>query len=462
MSQSSLAIGQVVAGRYRVERLIGRGGMGEVAAVRHVDLDEVFALKVMTPEAFVSQEAVDRFIREARTSAKLRSIHAVKVVDTGRLSDGAPYLVMEYLRGRDLDAELRARGPLPPAEVAAYMVQACDVLAEAHAAGIVHRDLKPANLFLTRLPNGGACLKVLDFGIAKQIDPHNRSAMTQTNSVFGTPLYMSPEHMKSAKLVDHRADIWSLGVVMYELLTGLLPYDAESMTALVIKVMSEPPTPLAARRAGIPAGLDRVVMRCLERDASRRWSSAAELAAALAPFAGQVDMRASVPDLGGPSRGPAIQIAPAITGPDPNPTYTGATQMAVASPAGGSPHRAGSRAPLIGIAAALAIASAAFVTFALRGTGGDGDTRAAATGSAEVAPPKQDAPVVSPASPEAPAPPSSSSAEPAATATAATTTTPTAATTAAPARPTATAAHPTPKPTARPTAAPAKTRGGFL
>jgi tRNA A-37 threonylcarbamoyl transferase component Bud32 len=314
VTSSAIDIGQIVAGRYRVEQILGRGGMGVVAAVRHLELDETFALKVMTPEAFVTQEAVERFVREARTTAKLRSIHAVKVVDTGRLPDGAPYLVMEYLQGCDLEKELRARGPLPPAEIASYALQACDVLAEAHAAGVVHRDLKPANLFLTRLPNGSRCIKVLDFGIAKQTDPA-KSSMTQTTSVFGTPLYMSPEQMKSAKSVDARSDIWSLGVVIYELATGALPYDAESMTELVAKVMTEAPIPIRQRQPGLMPAFDQVVSRCLERDPRRRYGSAAELAAALAPIAAMAVGRASVPDFGSQSFGPVA------SGTGPNPAY---------------------------------------------------------------------------------------------------------------------------------------------
>jgi serine/threonine-protein kinase len=294
--QMPLAVGQVVADRYRVERVLGHGGMGIVVAARHIELDEVFALKVMTAEAFESPESVERFIREARTTAKLKSTHAVKVVDTGRLHDGAPFLAMEYLQGRDLEKELAARGPLPAAEAAGYLMQACDVLQEAHGLGIVHRDIKPANIFLARLPNGSVCVKVLDFGIAKS-DHAQGPRMTQTASVFGTPLYMSPEQMRSSKSADPRSDIWSLGVVLYELCTGAVPYDGESMTALVALVMTELPVPPSRRRAGIGADLEGVIMRCLQRDPAYRYPTAAALAQALAPIAqGYRTAQPSFPD----------------------------------------------------------------------------------------------------------------------------------------------------------------------
>ncbi|MEZ4308574.1 MAG: serine/threonine-protein kinase [Polyangiaceae bacterium] len=491
MSHSSLAVGQVVAGRYRVERILGRGGMGEVAAVRHLELEETFALKVMTPEAFASQEAVERFIREARTSARLRSMHAVKVVDTGRLSGGAPFLVMEYLAGRDLERELAARGPLPVAEVAAYMIQACDVLSEAHASGIVHRDLKPANLFLTRLPNGAPCVKVLDFGIAKQSDPNWGSSMTQTTSVFGTPLYMSPEQMKSAKQVDGRSDLWSLGVVMYELLCRALPYDAESMTALVAKVMTEPPVPLGARRGGLPPGFEPVVMRCLEREAARRFQTAAELAAALSPYASAAAVpptfRGSSPDLLAGSGGFAAYGAAGmpVVG-----AMTAGTQMSLTSQAGRAALRSRSRTGLFVVATGLGLLAAVGVAFALRGgdsaSSGDGapPVEPAAMGSMGVA--ETSTPLVVPApdpsevATAAPEPQSTASGAPSSGSspqtTATTTTTARAPSTKPPAtvtspatapKTTATAVTTATKPSAPPTTSapatkPSGTRGGFL
>ncbi|MEZ4295353.1 MAG: serine/threonine-protein kinase [Polyangiaceae bacterium] len=497
MSHSSLAVGQVVAGRYRVERILGRGGMGEVAAVRHLELEETFALKVMTPEAFASQEAVERFIREARTSARLRSMHAVKVVDTGRLSGGAPFLVMEYLAGRDLERELAARGPLPVAEVAAYMIQACDVLSEAHASGIVHRDLKPANLFLTRLPNGAPCVKVLDFGIAKQSDPNWGSSMTQTTSVFGTPLYMSPEQMKSAKQVDGRSDLWSLGVVMYELLCRALPYDAESMTALVAKVMTEPPVPLGARRGGLPPGFEPVVMRCLEREPARRYQTAAELAATLAPYASAAAVpptfRGSSPDLLAGSGGFAAYGAAGVAGAAGMPVVgamTAGTQMSLTSQTGRAALRARSRTGLFVVATGLGLLAAVGVAFALRGgdSASSGDNappvEPAAMGSTGVAEtstplvlPAPEPPAAATAAPEPQATASAAPSSDSSTQTAATTTTTARApstkppaTVASPAtapKTTATAAttasKPAPPPTtSAPATKPSGTRGGFL
>jgi hypothetical protein len=320
-----LVPGQIVAERYRVERIIGRGGMGVVAAVRHVTLGELFALKVLTAAAFENAASVERFVREAQTTARLKSPHALRISDAGRLPDGAPYLVMEYLEGRDLEQELDARGPLPAAEAATYVMQACDVLAEAHAQGIVHRDIKSANLFLTRLPNGAPCIKVLDFGIALHADPVKGQRMTSTTAVFGTPLYMSPEQMRSSKLVDPRADIWSLGVVLYELCLGGVPFDASTMTELVTKVLTDTPTFPAMVRPGMCKEIEPIILRCLERDPAKRYPSAAALSQALAPIAaGQATGTASVP--------------PAAAAPAPHP-FGGHTAMPGSQgPAAPPPH----------------------------------------------------------------------------------------------------------------------------
>ena len=214
--------GEILAGKYRVERLLGSGGMGMVVAAHHLDLDEKVALKLLLPGAATNPMLVARFVREARAAAKIKSEHVARVTDVGQLEDGSPYMVMEHLEGSDLAAYLTRTGPLPVAEAVDFVLQACEALAEAHGLGIVHRDLKPANLFCVQRVDDQRSIKVLDFGISKiSVDTASQS-LTQTSALMGSPLYMSPEQMQSARTVDARADIWSLGVILFELLAGRL------------------------------------------------------------------------------------------------------------------------------------------------------------------------------------------------------------------------------------------------
>jgi serine/threonine-protein kinase len=195
------------------------------------------------------------------------------------------YMVMEYLDGGDLSAWLEKRGPLPVELAVEFLLQACEAIAEAHALGIVHRDLKPANLFVVRLPSGGQCVKVLDFGISKRTGlSASGASMTRTSAVMGSPLYMSPEQMQASKDADARSDIWALGVILYELVTGESPFLADSMPELVLKIMSGAPEPIRNKRPDAPAGLEQVVLRCLEKDRARRYATVGELAVALVEF----------------------------------------------------------------------------------------------------------------------------------------------------------------------------------
>ncbi len=214
-----ISAGTVLLQKYEISRVIGQGGMGMVALARHLQLQQPVAIKLLLPEVLDKDLVVQRFLREAQASVRLRSEHVCRVLDVGQLDNGAPYMVMEYLDGTDLDGLLRQKGPLAYGEAVDFVLQACEALAEAHSLGIVHRDLKPANFFLTQRADGSPLVKVLDFGISKTLSPIEES-LTTTQAVLGTPAYMSPEQLRSSKHVDARSDIWSLGVVLYELCTG--------------------------------------------------------------------------------------------------------------------------------------------------------------------------------------------------------------------------------------------------
>ncbi|HZO15908.1 MAG TPA: serine/threonine-protein kinase, partial [Polyangiaceae bacterium] len=366
-SDAPVKAGTLLTDKYRVERVLGTGGMGVVVAARHLEIGELHAVKYVLPEARGLEEAGLRFLREARAAARLKSEHAVKVFDVGRFPSGEPYMVMEYLAGHDLKEELRQRGPLPVAQVADFVLQACEALAEAHAMGIIHRDLKPSNLFLTRANDGSPSIKVLDFGISKLIGAlaEYDSDLTQTAALLGTPAYMSPEQMAEARDIDGRTDVWSLGIVLYELLSGAKPFVGRSIPAITMAVASQSVPSLRARRPDVPIGLETVVLRCLSKDRNARFPDVESFARALAPFAfaggaALIDriarvQRVSVPEVSPasgwrPSVEPATRVLaqPAIAPPAPT-SYTAASWSGDA-PAAGRRHL-----PAIVIAAVLTL-----------------------------------------------------------------------------------------------------------
>jgi serine/threonine-protein kinase len=283
-------VGELLAGKYRVERVIGAGGMGVVLAAMHVHLEERVAIKLI--KGATDQEAVQRFLREGKAAVKIRSEHVARVLDVGTLDTGSPYMVMEYLEGGDLSSVLRRQGPLPIPVAVAYLLQACEALAQAHILGIVHRDLKPANLFLTYRVDGSPCVKVLDFGISKT-QVASDMALTKTSAVLGSPLYMSPEQMRSTRSVDARADIWALGTILHELLSGKTPFSATTMTELCSMIIQDAPPPLGTLRPDVPPPLATAVLRCLEKDPVLRYANVAELALAIADY-GPSEARTSV------------------------------------------------------------------------------------------------------------------------------------------------------------------------
>lgn len=272
--------GDVLLDKYRIEEVLGTGGMGKVVRASHVMLQQQFAIKVLLPHMADSAETVSRFMREAQSTSKLKSEHIARVFDVGRMPDGAPFMVMEYLQGNDLNQILRHHGPQRSQVVCDLMLQACEGMAEAHMLGTVHRDIKPSNFFITTRPDGTMLLKILDFGISKT--PVGVTELTGAQTVIGTPTYMSPEQMKSGRDADARSDIWSMGVVMYQMLDGRPPFVGESYPELVIKVGSETPPPIHTQ---LPPGLMQVIMTCLEKDPAQRQQSVGELARMLAPYA---------------------------------------------------------------------------------------------------------------------------------------------------------------------------------
>ncbi|MBX3185588.1 MAG: serine/threonine protein kinase [Labilithrix sp.] len=277
--------GDVLGGKYRVERVLGAGGMGMVVAARHVELGQRVALKFMLKEAMAEPAHAERFAREARAAVRLQSPHTARVLDVGKLKNGEPYMVMEYLDGQDLDEVLQRTGPMPPHVAVDYLLQACEAFAEAHSLAMIHRDIKLKNLFLTKTMDGRPFVKVLDFGLAKTIGQMGDVSLTATSAVFGSPQYMSPEQMKSAKDVDTRSDIWSLGVCLYELLTGRVPFDASGLAEICAMVLKDPVVPPSRWVQGLPHDLEAVIVKCLAKDPAQRFQTVAELAFALEPWA---------------------------------------------------------------------------------------------------------------------------------------------------------------------------------
>ncbi|MBX3234453.1 MAG: serine/threonine protein kinase [Labilithrix sp.] len=274
--------GTVLRGKYRVERTLGEGGMGIVLLATHVKLEQRVALKMLRPAARARPNVVARFAREARAAAKLRNDHVVRVLDVDETEEGDPFLVMEYLSGTDLETRVRRDGPLSPAEAIDYALQACEGIAEAHALGIVHRDLKPANLFVTKSAEGTDRIKVLDFGIAKAGEDFS---VTAADAILGSPSFMAPEQLASAGEASPRSDIWSLGVVLFYVLTGELPFVADNLAALAAKITGESARSLRDLHPTLPEPLYDVIDRCLEKDPADRFASVVELARALADAA---------------------------------------------------------------------------------------------------------------------------------------------------------------------------------
>jgi serine/threonine protein kinase len=279
---SSVSPGQVF-GKYVIKRVMAEGGMATVYEANHQRLGHRVAIKILARHLLAKRDIVERFEREARAAARIESPHVVRVVDVDVSDEGRPYIVMEYLEGRDLEAELRERGQLAIGDAIAYILEASAAVSVAHKVGVVHRDLKPANIFLAQ-EGGRRTVKVLDFGISK-VTSANEVSATSTQTMLGTPLYMSPEQVRSARDVDGRADIWSLGVVLYEALSGQLPFLREDASGVIAAIVADPITPIGQLRPDLPPALAAVIMKALEKDRTQRFRLIDDFAAALIPFA---------------------------------------------------------------------------------------------------------------------------------------------------------------------------------
>jgi len=354
-----IALGGVVAGKYRVDRVIGFGGMGIVCAATHVELGNAVAIKFIRPERTSDDRTVARFLTEARAAAQLHSQFACRVMDCGRLPGGSPYIVMEYLVGQDLRSLVSTRGLLTVEEAVALGLQVCEALAEAHSKHIVHRDVKPENLFIAEGPGGAHLLKVLDFGISKQLSPlAQQRALTDSTDSMGSPSHMSPEQMIDPGGVDSRTDIWSLGVVLYEILTGQLPFPGESGPQLCANVMTTQPIAPQAHHAEIPEGLARAILRCLEKDRERRFRDVGELSLALKPFGGAADALAAARVERIFGRSTAVDAADAAANASPDDDLPGPSGPVDSIP--GLPRRGLGRRVAVGLVLLLATGLAAF------------------------------------------------------------------------------------------------------
>jgi serine/threonine-protein kinase len=325
---SPVNVGEVIGGKYRVERVLGIGGMGVVVAAIHLQLDQRVALKFLRAEARDNDEVVERFTREARAAAKISSEHVGRVMDVGRLDSGELFMVMEYLEGRDLSNVLLVEGRLSIPRAVEYVLQACEAIAEAHVHGIVHRDLKPANLFLAKRVDGTQIIKVLDFGISKITQARAEDAavtdpsLTNPTAVMGSPLYMSPEQMHSSVRVDARSDVWALGVILYEMVSGSTPFEAESIPLIHAAILHNAPPPLKERGvSNAPARFEAILQKCLEKDAARRYQDVGELVNALAPLSPRQG-RISVEKLARLKKAVRVSDRPPgggpVVAPDPN------------------------------------------------------------------------------------------------------------------------------------------------
>jgi eukaryotic-like serine/threonine-protein kinase len=286
-------VGQTIDGRYEVERVLGEGGMGLVYKARHTVLGKPLALKVLRPDVSKDDEIITRFRQEAQSASSIGNEHIIDISDFGTLPDGSTYFVMEFLDGTDLTGAIESETPMRAARVVHISKQMCRALAAAHDIGIVHRDLKPDNIFLIKRGGDTDFVKVLDFGIAKV--GGNASKLTRAGQVFGTPHYMSPEQC-SGSGVDHRTDIYAIGIIMYEMATGQVPFDADNLMGILTKHLYEEAVPPRQANPELPEGLETVILRCITKNADQRYQTMAEVMADLEQLEAGLEPYASRPE----------------------------------------------------------------------------------------------------------------------------------------------------------------------
>ncbi|MDQ3035345.1 MAG: protein kinase [Myxococcota bacterium] len=308
-------IGRVIAGRYRVIGLLGEGGMGAVYVAEHTLIGRKVAIKRLHPELASDEKAVQRFQREARAAASTGHEHIVEILDLGYAEDGAPYLVMEYLRGQSLAALLRKENRLPAARACDLVGQSLAALGAVHRHQIVHRDLKPDNVFLTRRAGAVDWVKILDFGISKMKREEGEAFdLTRTGVMLGTPFYMSPEQARGMKTLDHRVDLYATGMILYECLTGRVPFEGDNYHQLLQAILRTPPPPPSSIAPDIDPALEAVIMKSIAKDPADRYQSAAEMLAALIPFGAHEPLPSEAIES---AEGPAMSLATAMQATTP-------------------------------------------------------------------------------------------------------------------------------------------------
>jgi serine/threonine protein kinase len=426
MASALVAPGAVVAGKYRLDAIVGEGGMGAVWSATHTGLGQAVAIKFINKEFVTSTDALRRFDAEAKAAAQLRSRHVIQVFDNGILEDGTPYIAMELLRGENLYARVHRAGPIPLPEAVEILAQCCRALGRAHAAGIVHRDIKPDNIFLAQSDEEPLLVKILDFGIAKFNAGPNDHGATRTGAVVGTPLYMSPEQARGLKTIDHRTDIYSLGLVAYTMFTGNLAFSSESFGDLLLQICTAPLPSLRASAPWLPPAMEGWFQRACAREPNHRFASAQEFAESLRAAAEMGSrasaLPASMPNMSGPQQGVGAVSTGGYRAATGNPAHAQSVGTdAVMSRSGGG--LAGSSAPvskskapvIAGAIFGLLVALGGAAFFVLNGHHGGGDANTAPQPSAAAthAPAAPTTPATAPLPPTPTALPGS--AEPAAT-----------------------------------------------
>jgi serine/threonine protein kinase len=314
-------IGSTLNEKYRIERVLGVGGMGAVVAAQHLKLGETVAIKFLLPRAVGQGRHAQRFLREARAVSKMRSSHVARVFDVDVRRDGAPFIVMEHLTGETLAALVRRESPLAVERTVDAVLEACEAVAEAHSLGIVHRDLKPANLFVAQGAGDIGLMKVLDFGISKLVGPDSGETETTTGEGFvGSPPYMSPEQLTDPTRVDLRTDIWALGVILYECLTGKSPFKAENVVQVLALILQSRPLPAHELRVDVPPALGKTIERCMARERDARYPDVLSLARDLVAH-GTDRGRRALGVIEAVSRGHS-KVTPSVRASDPTPTST--------------------------------------------------------------------------------------------------------------------------------------------